>query len=239
MDQTLVIAYPHNGMVHQPFMKSLMAFREYDLVHRRILRGIEDEWGLYPAGNRNVICTRFLNTDPQWLLFIDTDHAFEPETVYQLLDDADAIDRPIMSALYFGVLQGNVAPMWWDKNEGGEYQTMTTITAGLQPIDAAGMGFCLIQRRVLETMRAKGDPNDSWTWFGHDLGKLQGKAVRMGEDFTFFDRARALGFQAWGDGRLVITHMKGMALGLDMVLKLTETRKPDEPIRHQILTAAA
>ena len=238
-DSTLVIGYPHNGMVHQPFMKSLMAFREYDLMHRRVLRHVDDEWGLYVAGNRNKLCARFLNSDVQWLLQIDSDHAFGPETVYQLMDEADSLDRPIVSALYFGMLNGTPAPMWWEKNERGEFQVVGSIVAGLQKIDAAGMGFCLTHRRVLETMRAKSDQNDSWTWFGHDLGILDGKPVRMGEDFTFFERARKLGFEAWGDGRLVITHMKTAAFNLDMVLKLIEPKKPDEPVRYEILTAAA
>jgi hypothetical protein len=237
-DQSLVIAYPHAGTVHQPFMKSMMAFREYDLTRRQILRHIDDEWGLYVAGNRNVLCTRFLQTGAQWLLFLDTDHAFDPGTVYQLLDDGDSVDCPIVSALYFGILQGNPAPMWWDRNERGEYSTMTDIEKGLQKIDAAGLGCCLINRRVLETMRAKSDQTDSWTWFGHDRGVLGDKTPRMGEDFTFFERARRLGFQVYGDGRVVITHMKTVALGLDMFLKLAETRKPDEPIRQQMLSAA-
>jgi hypothetical protein len=119
--QGLQIAYTHGGMVHQIFAKSLMAFREYDLTHRRILRGIDDEQGLYVAGTRNVLATRFLKSNAEWLLFIDTDHAFDAETVYKILDDGDSVERPIVSALYFGVLSGNPAPIWWEKNEAGEF----------------------------------------------------------------------------------------------------------------------
>ena len=237
-NQSLAIGYPHSGHVHQLFMKSMMAFREYDGTHRRVLKDVIDRWGLYVAGNRNAICIDFLKTDAEWLLQIDTDHAFNPQTVYDLLDDADPIERPIMSALYFGFLEGDPAPMWWDLNERGEFCTMATITADVQPIAAAGMGFCLIHRGVLETM-ARQYQDDSWKWFGHDMGTLGGQPLRLGEDFTFFKRAAALGYQAHGDGRLAIGHMKTVAFTLQMFLKLAETRKPGEAVREKVMNGAS
>ena len=38
--QSLAIAFCHNGMVHAGFMKSVMAFREYDAAHRQVLAAV-------------------------------------------------------------------------------------------------------------------------------------------------------------------------------------------------------
>lgn len=55
----------------------------------------------------------------------------------------------------------------------------------LMPIDGAGAGILLIKRHVLEALE--------WPWF-----KCHERSAG-GEDFYFLEKAKAAGFQAWGD----------------------------------------
>ena len=240
-DQGLVIAFPHAGMVHVPWMMSVMNFREFDGQNQRVLKAVLDKGGMYVSANRNELAKGFLEipSKPSWFLTLDTDHTFIPEQVYQLLDDADPIERPIVSALYFNLFNKHLIPMWWDRKENGEYVTVRTVGPHLQQIAAAGMGMTLIHRSVLEKIQERYDhKDDNWIWFGHDMGSAGGDPGRLGEDFTFFKRAAACGFPVWGDGRIVIGHLKTCLYDIDMFMKLGDFLKEDEPPRERVLHGA-
>lgn len=241
-DQGLAIGFCHNGDVKAGFMKSVMAFREYDAVNQRVLKAVYDQGGLYIAGNRNALAKQFLELEgqPQWFLMLDSDQTFTPQQIYQLLDDAHPEERPIMCGLYFGWLAGHPAVMWWTKVRDGEYATCGTVTPELQRINAAGMGCVLVHRSVLVAMRERfDDGKDPWIWFGHDMGSAGGEPGRLGEDFTFFKRAEACGFPVYGDGKVIIGHLKTLHYDMDMFMKLAEFLKPGEAPRERVLNGVA
>src|SRR5215469_9139960 len=99
----LCLVYPHDGSVRQVFMDSVMAFREFDGVHNQVLGSIIHARGMYVEEQRNELVTRFLKTDLEWFLTIDTDHKFAPEIPYLLIQSAEDNDARVMSALYFGI----------------------------------------------------------------------------------------------------------------------------------------
>jgi hypothetical protein len=206
---SIIIAYCHPGMVHERFMWSVNQFTTHDFSPRgkQMLKGIMSIQDLYIAKSRNQACKQFLDdTTCKWLLFLDTDIVFKPQDVYDLLAAAGD-DKQIIGGLYFGYCEGDLLPVWRKKyadRTGKPYGTLPRITFGtLEEYDAIGMGFTLIRRDCLETMREEYG-KDPWTWFGHDLYG----ASHLGEDITFCERAAKLGIKTWGHSGIVLGHQK-------------------------------
>lgn len=234
----MALGYPHNGSIRHCFLNSLMNFREYDLANGSLLGARIPGQGLYIANVRNQIVRDFLTTDCDWLLMIDTDQDFAPHVPHQLLVSAEDAGARVMSALYFGLLEGQMAPMWWNRISTGEYGTAATITDGVQQIDAFGTGMCLIHRTVFEEM-APHYKHDPWTWFGHDMTMFNGHLDRFGEDLCFCDRAGKLGIKLYGNSQCVIGHDKSQIITLETFLKTVPQRKDGEPVVERMLDRMA
>lgn len=228
----IAIGYPHAGSVRHGFMDSYVKFREFDLAHDHLLGAVIPQQGMYIAGQRNKIVRDFLGTDLEWLLCMDSDQIYGPEVPYLMLQSAEEANTRVNSALYFGMLAGKVAPMWWDRTKEGEYHTVDTILEGSQEIAGFGMGMVLIHRSVFEEMTPH-RPDDPWKWFGHDLTLFDGKWERFGEDLCFCNRLSELGIKMYGDSRITIGHDKTINLDLETFLKLADQRKDGEPVQER------
>lgn len=232
----IALGYPHNGNVRECFMSSVVQFIAYDVAHEGLLGGIIPEKGLYIAGVRNNIVSKFLTTDLEWLMMIDTDQVFQPEAPYWLLAGAEEADARVVSALYLGILADNLAPMWWYINDRGDYSTCHTVTPGLQEIAGFGCGMCLIHRSVFEEM-APHYPDDPWKWFNHDLVPFNGHLTRIGEDLGFCRRVSELGIKMYGDSRVCIGHDKSQIITIETYIKSMTQRKEGEPLIERVLDA--
>lgn len=213
----ILIGYPHGGSVKTPFHESMLRFQRHDFFHDYILEGGLSAGGCLVEDNREAICQGFLEYKtanrhggaPEWLVTLDTDIGFAPETIYGLLDAADPIERPIVSGLYYTTMDGGFAVVWLRKHPAdNDYKTLTEVNLGLNPIDACGMGICIIHRSVLEKMAVK-YAEQSFKWFGRDSVQLMKSGwTRLGEDVTFCARAQSLGFKIWGHSELRVDHYK-------------------------------
>jgi hypothetical protein len=237
----LLIGYVHPGMLHQEFAQCLIDLYSHDssAKGRHIIGGQCHVRGLYVADSRNQVCRRFLSakfpdgSQPEWLLFLDTDIVFKPEQVYQLLDAADPDERAVVGGMYFGYLDGAPTPVWRklynDEQFHNEWGTLNVVNIGtIEKVDAVGMGFTLIHRNVLTKM-AEVYADDDWTWFGHDKwGRLH-----LGEDLTFCHRAAQVGYPTYGDSRNIVGHIKPLTIGLG------HFQQHQERIAHAQATAQA
>src|SRR5262249_44746892 len=98
---SLAIGYCHRGMVHEPFMRSVLHFALADHNRADVLAGYASHNNLYVAMGRHEVVKEFLTaTKAEWLLFIDTDVEFLPENVYGMLKLADD-EHQILAGLYF------------------------------------------------------------------------------------------------------------------------------------------
>jgi hypothetical protein len=112
---TIALGYVSGPSVDQPFMNSVYRFLEMDVRSRRCALGIGFIRGLYIDDNRDDLARDFLTTPADYLLSLDSDIEFEPEVIYAMLDDVTKNDRAIEAALYFGVLHGEIKPVWFVK----------------------------------------------------------------------------------------------------------------------------
>jgi GT2 family glycosyltransferase len=205
----IIIAFIHNGDVRARFANSLWGFKGFDLRRRDLCGTLLAFGGPNIPDNRNRSVGAFLTLGgAEWLLFVDSDIAFEPEAVYALLDSADPIERPIVSALIFNWHNGRSMPIWINRGPDGDYRRVEQFSLGMQPIDACGAGFLLIHRSVLEKMRERYEGKDAWMWFANDQVQTTEGPKRLGEDYTFCQRARDLGFAIFGNGDVRVDHLK-------------------------------
>jgi Glycosyltransferase like family 2 len=163
---------------------------------------------------RNEAARQFLESDAEWLWFVDADMGWDPDALAQLLAVADPAERPIIGGLCFGYgpirdgIGGQQAipkvpfptifdlaetdddaafrPRWW-------YPANTLVKCS-----ATGAAMLLIHRSVLEQIGAG--------WFDRIRHP---KAKKLwGEDTSFCARAALAGFPTHVHTGVRTSHMK-------------------------------
>ena len=194
---SVVLAYLHNGKVHGGFMRSVINLLIFDEAHgRHIYTG--GHLGLPSGPNlsapRCQVVRSFLETEGEWLWFVDSDMTFEPDILERLVEVADPDTAPIVGGLCFGQIVDHGVVLYYptmfmidDEGQGwrvDEYPPDTVFD-----VHATGTACLLIHRRVLEAMAAKFP--EPLPWFAEEVSEWGGL---QSEDVTFCRRARSLGF---------------------------------------------
>ena len=234
----IFVGYCSGGSIDQCMMDSLTRAKEYDLAwahetkNPKLLRAEGHAGGLYITMNRNGITRQFLESDCEWFWSLDTDMQFQPNTGHRLVEIAHPTERPIVSAIYFGYIGETSSlmqpvPIWFDEHPDGMPFVIPEMQSGrLEPLKNIGFGCCLIHRSVFEKMEEHYGViehngalfKNDFTWFDHDpiwcdeeiqyRGHTFRKLVHAGEDITFCQRARRLGFSIWGSPDIETNHLK-------------------------------
>lgn len=154
---------------------------------------------------RNNIATTFLETDFQKLMFVDSDIEFRTEDVATLWN----MDTDVAVGLYPMKRPDSPTCAW----VGGKMVEASRLD-GVTEVDYAGTGFMMIDRGVLEEMRAakpelehwEGVPGEknrrSYAWFNPRVDD----DVYLSEDYAFCKDARACGFKVLADPSIKLTH---------------------------------
>lgn len=154
----------------------------------------------YISKNRNAIVSVFMKTNLEKLMFVDSDMIFPSDAIYRLTQN----DKDIVSGIYLRRGKGHTAMVYdWDDAK-NDFRDRDDI-----PFDEAfqcaglGAGFMAIKRKVFEaftpvTIRELGQPFSMKTWHG---------GAELGEDLAFCWRAKRLGFEIWGDPRVMLGHI--------------------------------
>ena len=225
--QTVAIAYVHPTELSAYFMQSMDDLRTWDLAHGRHLVGTFRQVSSANITNaRNDLVTRFLNDcDADWLWFLDADMVFEPDTLHQLLVNADPVKAPIVGGLCFGMDGPSLFPTLYflvrdpDTGEAGMVRPPQYDADTLVQVNATGAACLLIHRSVLLAMRKAVDekhPQFSAAYPFFMEKELDGKP--SGEDITFCLRAQILGFNIHVDTGVAIGHHKSIILTEQMFL---------------------
>ena len=154
--------------------------------------------GTYIQNLREGAAEAVLQSGASHILFIDSDMKFPEDTIERLLSH----NKDIVAANYVQrVLQHK-----WTAMINGESLSSVGKT-GLQEVDAIGMGVCLIKTNVFKQMKR---PRFNMAW--NDAG-----GYYWGEDVSFCNSARELGFKIWIDHDLsqFVQHIGSIELGVN------------------------
>jgi hypothetical protein len=136
------------------------------------------------SNNRNMIVSKFLATDCDYLMMIDSD-IIPPMNILQLAD----FDKDIITPLMFVYQKGMLLPLFLKKNKDGIYDVDNYLEkTGLQKIDATGTGCIIIKRKVLEHPALKYPFRNEYDADG---------IKTRGLDLNFCSRAKEVGFDSW------------------------------------------
>ncbi len=214
------VAVVHEDEVSWSWCESMRRLREHDRVSGRRL-AVEPIAVRCPTGRlsqaRNLATRRFLDeTDDEWLWFVDTDMGFAPDTVDRLLKSADPVERPVVGALCFtlveqasdgmGGLRFHIGPTIYmggrnpagDQSFGffGDYPRNT-----IMQVAGTGPACLLIHRGALEKVRAESGDR----WWDH---VADGQSGVLSEDLSFCTRLHAAGIPIHVDTSVKTTHHK-------------------------------
>lgn len=193
----------------------------FKLIEQVIMR----RSGPYLDQGRNYVCQSFLETECDWLLFIDSDISWTRENIEKLVASAHPKYKPVVSGVYYSnfgatdTSKGGVLPVvyrWGYKEDPVGGPTYTFVNDNwkdgewpddrLFKVDSFGAGFLLIHRSILEEMIGRyGFPAP---WFLCQVVK----DVMMGEDHLFCLRVAHMGHSLYVHTGVQVGHHKGTDL---------------------------
>ncbi len=147
------------------------------------------------ADTRNTIAQKFLG---DWLVFIDSDHVFEPDLVSRMVSIANENDMDVLAGLYHKKYPPYAPVLYdWDGSRppGMAYQYAVLPgwkgqSAGVPvayPVSAAGAGCLFIRRTVFDRIRKE---LNELPFEPRQVPGMPHKTYS--EDFSFFERCRLL-----------------------------------------------
>ncbi len=204
MPADVSVGYLHPNEISSNFHQSYLGLVIWDFGHGQRLSSQlpmrVGSGGLVEG--RNKVAASFLDdTDDRYLLWLDSDMGFAPNTLDALLEVAEGNDLPILGGLCFawkevtldqlGGYRCEPRPTIMDLTEidgAKKFAGRTSYEQGtLTRCDATGSACILIRRDVLQQIRDQfGD-----TWYDRIPGS---DGLKMGEDVSFCVRAGACGF---------------------------------------------
>lgn len=182
-------------MVHAQFSMSLARMPRLNLIN--------EASGPNVSNARNRVVSRFLESDDDWLLMLDTDMIFPEDSAERLLSH----EQPIVSGLYYQ--PGNPPfPCMYQNIGVGYYASINEWPDGaLVKADSVGAGFLMVHRDVF-THISYVIPNRSAQWFQ----EIQMGMKLVGEDFAFCARAAECSYQVTVDTSLRAGHIKSQVI---------------------------
>lgn len=181
------------------FEDSLAAMRDWDSAHGKYLyRRFAMRFGTDGlVAARNQVAAQMLESDCDWLLWVDTDMGFAADSLDRLLMVADPAERPIVGGLCFAARQyahdglngywtkpQPTIYTWLDNPDGGSGFTIVPLypVNALMKVAATGSAFILIHRTAFEKIAEEFGP----TWYDRTPAP---NGELLGEDISFCVRA--------------------------------------------------
>jgi hypothetical protein len=167
-----------------------------------------------------------------WLMFIDDDMVFGSDAVQRLVAARDEHDLDMVGGLCFRRSAPYQPTLYMrEQPDAGAYNYLERWESDIVEVDATGMAFMLIHKRVFEKIkdtpmpsyedRMRIGPPNFFRWEGI-----------LGEDLRFCQEAKAAGCRIWVDTRVEIGHVSEKVIGhRDFLAELAV--RPDEVVAER------
>ncbi|MEQ1858901.1 MAG: glycosyltransferase [Chthoniobacteraceae bacterium] len=178
----VAICIPSGEMVHADFMLSVLHVVQNGRVGGARVSMVNAKFSIV-AEARNLCVRAALDAKAEWLLFLDSDMVFPPDTIKRLLAHRKAIvgatyPRKMLPLTLIGTRRDGAAFSPADK--------------GMVEASRMPTGCLLIKAEVFEKLK----PPFFRCGYDEEHGKV------LSEDFWFSDRVRELGVALWCDMEL-------------------------------------
>lgn len=158
---------------------------------------------------RNLLAQDMLESNCDYLMFIDSDINFEPEDIFRLMAWGTDPKKGIVAAVPRTRNESKVYIATLDQDENKD---LTMNAMGLVRAKRVATAFMLVRREVFVTMT---EAHPEWQYYDTRSNRMipclfdfqLTEEGYMGEDFLFCDRARDLGFEVWVDPTITLGHM--------------------------------
>jgi hypothetical protein len=158
---------------------------------------------------RNLLAQDMLDSNCDYLLFIDSDINFEPEDILRLMAWANDPKKGIVAGVprTRSETKTYIASLEYDANN-----DLTMNGMGLVRAERVATAFMLVRREVFVTLS---ETHPEWRYYDRKSDrtipclfdfKLTEEGY-VGEDYLFCDRAREHGFEVWVDPSITLGHM--------------------------------
>lgn len=204
---SVMIAIPTHRDIHPRTVASLTQ-TQAALTERGVRFSIEiDHGGSVVHHGRTKMAHRFLKGDHNRLFWIDSDMDWEPKDFIRVLALSTVMD--MVAGAYRAKQEPPLFMVNLDKG-----QTLEANEWGCLPFKGLGLGFCCIQRDVIEAV-AEVSPRKRFHnvegsvrhVFSYDEDYIDDDEPAQGEDMGFFAKAARLGYQLWVDPTLRLGHI--------------------------------
>ena len=208
MQETVSIAWCDNGMVDGKFMQGVTDV----MLHS----GVKFATTLRSQGNQiarqrdKVINYWYESNKSDWLFWVDSDVVVSPDTFNILWESKDAVERPVVSGVYFTTdtpEEPLMIPLptlfnFVNSEEGVGVSRIHPMPENqLIKIGAAGMGFVLMHRSVVERIKEAEPGAPLFSDIGHGKNFL-------GEDIYFFALCDKADIPVYAHTAATAPHMK-------------------------------
>lgn len=153
---------------------------------------------------RNMLVDQFLKTDCTDLLFIDADVIAEPDHILRLM--AQSGDKDVTAGAYPRRRKDKMFFMDLHFDEKGDLE----FEGSMMRVNRVGTGFMLVRRNVIEALAERAEKYLGQDGVGQIANVFEFKlkdGMFVGEDYSFCDAARALGYKVWLDVEISLPHV--------------------------------
>lgn len=186
----ILIAVPCMDLVPAQFASSLATLRKIGECV------VAFQMGSLIYNSRNELAKKAIELECDWILWLDSDMVFDPDTLEKLMNDRENGD--IVSGLYFRRVQP-FSPVVFSQlqitDKGGcVWKNQDTVPGEIFPVEGCGFGCVLMPTSAVADVMAK---------FGNAFAPING----VGEDLSFCWRARQCGYTIVCDPNIKLGHV--------------------------------
>lgn len=188
----ILIAVPCMDQVPAPFCQSLAMLRKVgDCV-------LSMQMGSLIYTSRNTLATRAIQTEADYVLWLDSDMVFEPDLLERLMKTLTENDLDIVTGLYFRRVQPYSPVLFKDltliRDTFFEWSEFKEVPSDLFEVAGCGFGCVLMKTDAFFDVQSK-------------FGNMFAPIGNTGEDLAFCWRARECGHKVWCDPSIICGHV--------------------------------
>ena len=158
---------------------------------------------LLNGAEANIDAVPLNGEDYDYMLWLETDMVFKAEDVMKLIE----ADKDVISGVYpMGTTSPDAAVAGWYPNKRVYIPELKKHAGEIVNVDFCGLGFLLVKKGIFEDMQYP------WFWEMYSEPDENGVITYLGDDFSFCNHVRELGYVVNLHCGVIVGHEKTIVL---------------------------